>query len=467
MSKTRASILITALVAATSNAAELRLGVTLTPSSADEWHVEYTVSPPVESLVFARGQGDYRRDSWSLDGSFFVIERLGATDRIRRLDNMPFTSFSARLTPVTDKPPGDYTPFVRFSDGSMAVFTGQFVAGVPTKDTAEDFADGVGYDNAVAPIDPTITLEPGNIGRMVVRADVVEESTELELMEGEYVYFGHAGTIQTPMLTAVTDDATPAWLRDHLYDTLAATYEYFGYRLGALPGGKPFLLTAFRSLEGGYVSSVGGVIGSQLIIDLGVGEQVPDTPESRQFMARFFAHESAHLWHTGGGVPAAGPGSWMHEGSADAMAWLALAELQLDPPTATLGLFQEAANECVGYLAEGPLREAGRRNEFQAYYACGAVIALATHGLMRARGRDLFDFWRGLLNSGAGGEDELRVDYYYLQVAQLEAGFDTEVQAFTEQSHDDPAAAVIGLLDAAGIATGVSESGDILITAMP
>ena len=461
-----AVVLLLLLLTAAGNAVELRLNVSLAPLTSDEWLAEYSVSPAVKSLVFARGRGDYRIDSWTLDNDDFVIERFGNTDRIRRVDNSPFTGFSARLVPHTLKPLGDYTPFLEFSDGSVAVFTGQFVAGIPKSDNAADYLDGVNNDNAVGPIDPTITIAPGDFGRMIVNAEVVEEPIELELGEGEYVYLGQAQTIETPMLTAVTDEAAPAWLRDHLYSTLADTYEYFAYRLGPLPGGKPFLLTVFRPLDGGRISFAGGVLGSQLVVDLGLGAEVPDTPESRAMMARFFAHESAHLWHRGGGVPAAGPGSWVHEGSADAMAWLALSKLDVHTPDTVLRLFQEAANSCARYLDSGSLREAGRRNALEAYYSCGAVIALATHGLMRARGRDLFDFWRRLLNLGTGEENEFRVDYYYLQVGQLQPGFDALLQAFVEEAHEDTATAVVELLVAGGV-TATARSGDVIISAMP
>lgn len=454
------------LFASTGNAVELNLNVKLTPSTSAAWRAEYAISPPVRSLVFARGRGDYRIDSWSMGDDNFVIERLGNTDRIRRRDNAPFSAFAAQLEPYTLKPLGDYTPFLKFSDGSMAVFTGQFVAGIPRSENAEDFLDGVNNDNASGPIDPTITIVPGDFGRMIVNANVFEEAVELELTEGEYVYLGQAQAIETPMLTAVTDEAAPAWLRDHLYRTLADTYEYYGYRLGPLPGGKPFLLTVFQPLPGGRVSFAGGVLGSQLVVDLGLGDEVPDTPESREFMARFFAHESAHLWHRGGGVPAAGPGSWVHEGSADALAWFALSKLDVHSPDTVLRLFQEAANNCARYLDSGSLQEAGRRNALEAYYSCGAVIALATDGLMRARGRDLFDFWRQLLNSGTGEEDEFRVDYYYLQVGRLQPGFDALLQAFVEEAHEDTAAAIAELLVAGGV-TATAGNGDIVISAMP
>ena len=112
-------------------AEDLGLSLELEPSTEGNWRVLYTLSEPVGSLVFARGNGDYRSASWSLDDEAFVLERLGSTDRIRRRDDGAFSHVAASLSPFSEKLAKDYTPFLRFSDGGMAVFTGQFIVGEP------------------------------------------------------------------------------------------------------------------------------------------------------------------------------------------------------------------------------------------------------------------------------------------------------------------------------------------------
>lgn len=458
--------LLLCALSASAGSQQLTIDASLEPLNADEWQISYEISPSVSALVFVRGNGDYRRETWVPDDDAFVLERVGRTDRIRRADNRPFTEFSARLTPWTDKPTSDYTPFVTFSDGTMAAFTGQFVVGVPITDDDAAFVNGASPENAIGAVAPRITVEPGYFGRMIVNAEVTNEATQMNLFEGEYVYFGGASAVQTATLTAVTDEAAPEWLRTFLYDSMTKTYEYFTYRLGEIEGDKPFMIAAYRPLEGNNVSFIGGVVGSQLVVELGLGTEVADTPDSREFMVRFFAHESAHLWHRGGGIPAGGGGSWVHEGSADALAWLGLVKLDIYTPDIALALFIEAANNCVAHLADGPLAEAGRRGASIAYYDCGAIISLATHSIMREQGRDLFDFWRQLLNSGAG-QDDFRVDYYYFQAGRASPGFDGALMEFVEATHEDEAAAIVEVLQAGGVAAGVNDAGQVVIAALP
>lgn len=444
----------------------LRLHATLEPIQPDEWHIAYEISPAVDALMFFRGNGDYRVGTWQLDDDF-VIERVGGTDRIRRADGKPFRSVSARVTPTTTKPDAEYAPFLEFSDGGMVAYTGQFVMGVPTTKNADAFLNGINNDNAMAPLDPTVLVKPGYYGRMIVNAEVTNEPRELELAEGEYVYFGGASAIETANLTAVTDSQAPEWLREFLYESLSQTYDYYTYRLGELRGTRPFLVASFRPLDGRQVSFAGGVVKTQVIVDLGLGDEVPDRPETREFMINFFAHESAHLWHTGsGGVRAGGAGSWTHEGGADAKAWLALVELDIFEPRVARDLFEEAANECAAYLDVGTLAEVETRGEFEAYYDCGATIGLATHGMMRGVGRDLFDFWRALLKSNPGADD-FRVDYYYLQAGRIEPGFDAALIDFAEGAHESGAQAVMALLSAGKVDAEIDADGSIELARLP
>ena len=336
-------------------ASELHVDIAVEPGKPGRWQVEYRLSEPVDSLVFARGNGDYRAGTWRLPRGF-VLERLGATDRIRRRNGKPFERLKATVDTFSERIPKDYTPFIRFSDGSVAMFSGQFIVGVPESGRNEDFIDGANNDNTRWPHRAQLVLDPGKSCTMIVGARVVTDAQTVELGEGEYTYFGETSALETAYLTSVMDAAAPAWLRDLLYDSMAKTFEFYEDSLGPLAGGKPFMLTSFTPLEGRRISFTGGVIGYGII----------DKPDEREFMAQFFAHESAHLWNNGQVIVADGSEAWLHEGSAEAMAWLALAELGIHTEATATALFERAANECVAYLEAGPLATAGRRDQFQA-----------------------------------------------------------------------------------------------------
>ncbi len=454
------------LVCHAAAASELAVDIAVEPGKSGSWQVDYRLSEPVDALVFARGNGDYRGDTWRLPRGF-VLERLGATDRIRRKNGKPFDRLKATVQTYSERVPKDYTPFIRFSDGSVAVFSGQFIVGVPESAADSDFIDGANNDNTRWPHSAQLALDPGGFGTMIVDASVVTDAQSVELGEGEYIYFGEATALETPHLTSVMDAAAPAWLRDLLYESMAKTFEFYKDRLGPLAGGKPFMLTSFTPLEGRRISFTGGVIGSQIAIQLALGDGIIDKPDEREFMAQFFAHESAHLWNNGQVIAADGSEAWLHEGSAEAMAWLALAELGIHTEATATALFERAVNECVDYLEAGPLATAGRRDQFQAYYECGATIALATHGVMQQEGGDLFTVWRALIESSLAGEGSYRADDYYAETDEVSTELTAAIKAVAEGEVSDPKAAVQLLLETGNVAVIDTGEAGLALTGLP
>ncbi len=452
-----------ALASPVTSADELGVDITLEPAKSGRWKIEYRLSEPVDALVFARGNGDYRGGTWRLSRGF-VLERLGSTDRIRRKNGKPFDRLKASIDTYSERVPKDYTPFIRFSDGALAVFSGQFIVGVPESDLDSDFIDGASNENTRWADSDRLTLEPGVFNSMIVDARVVDDVITIELTEGEYIYFGDAIALETPFLTSIMDGAAPAWLRDLLYESMASTFEFYERRLGPLSGGKPFMLTSFVPLEGRRISFTGGVIGSQMAIQLALGDGIIDKPEEREFMAQFFAHESAHLWNNGQVIATDSTEAWLHEGSAEAMAWLALAELGIHTEATATALFERAVNECFEHLDAGPLRTAGRRGQFQAYYDCGATIAFATHGAMQSEGGDLFSFWRPLIANALAGDGGYRAADYYELADTVATELTAAIRVLAETEPADPKAAVQVLLEVGNVAViDAGENGLALI----
>ena len=440
--------------------------ITVAPTKAGRWQVEYVLSTPVDAIVFARGNGDYRSDTWRLPRGF-EIERLGTTDRIRRKNGKPFARLETTIDTYTERVPKDYTPFIGFSDGAVAVFTGQFVVGVPESSADTDFLDGANNDNTRWPESARIELQPGRFDSLIFDSGVYETAHSFPLGEGEYVYLGPAEALDTPDLVSVMDSAAPGWLRELLYESMALTFEYYAERLGPLAGGKPFMLTSFTPLDGRRISFTGGVIGAQIAIELGLGEDMQDTPSEREFMAQFFAHESAHLWNNGQVIAADGTEAWLHEGSAEAMAWLALADLGIHTDLAAVALFEQAASACVEFLKNGSLRTAGRRDEFQAYYDCGATIALATHGAMRQQGETLFDLWQGLIAASLAGDGTYGANDYYRHAGVVSMELVDAIRAITEGKTDAPGKAVVRLLESGGVVAYEDAEGSVRLDVLP
>lgn len=462
-----ARVLLALVLAWNASAAdEFAVDVVVEPGKSGRWQVEYRLSEDVDALVFARGSGDYRDGTWRLPRGY-IIERLGATDRIRRKNGKPFDRFKATVDTFSERIPKDYTPYIRFTDGSLAMFSGQFIVGVPQSGRDDDFIDGANNDNTRWAHSDSLTVDPGIFETMIVGARVVSDAQTIELGEGEYIYFGDAAALETPYLTSVMDAAAPAWLRDLLYESMAKTFEFYESKLGPLAGGKPFMLTSFTPLEGRRISFSGGVIGSQIAIQLALGDGIIDKPEEREFMAQFFAHESAHLWNNGQAIVADSSEAWLHEGSAEAMAWLALAELGIHTEATATALFEDAANKCIEQLGAGPLETAGRRGQFQAYYECGAAIALATHGAAGRTGGDLFTVWRPLIENSLAAAGSYGADEYFALTDTVSSDLTAAIRVLTESEVSDPKAAVLDLLETGNVAVIDAGENGLALTGLP
>jgi hypothetical protein len=319
---------------------------------------------------------------------------------------------------------------------------------VPASNDALRFADGVTEQNA-------LFFDNGRL-RLVNEPD----RGAIDLEQGTYIYIGHRQPVETSALLAIIDNAAPAWLRAHLEDSMAEMFAYLKDRLGPLDVEKPSLLATFRTLDGGSVSFGGGVVATQLVIDMGLGVEVSDTPGARLFLARFFAHEAVHLWNNGRVTHRNGDQAWMHEGGANALAWLGLLDLELTDRQRVKSLFESAARDCAESLASGPLVDAGRRGDFQAYYDCGAMMALATHGAMAQRNLDLFDFWRLLMDTalrGDGSYDES--DYITVLSDHGSTALAELIPAFVQSGHENALGEIATLLIAAGLAAVNNDDG--------
>ena len=119
---------------------------------------------------------------------------------------------------------------------------------------------------------------------------------------------------------------------------------------------------------------------------------------SPEEIAWFFAHEAGHLFQHG--VSGALQSSWIHEGAAEAFAYLLAGDLEAVPEEYLAMRRQRAIEDCRDALGDGTLTSAAERGHFSDYYQCGLVIFLAIDAATRVNSddrQDLFGFWATLI----------------------------------------------------------------------
>ncbi|MEJ6476627.1 hypothetical protein [Pseudoalteromonas piscicida] len=162
--------------------------------------------------------------------------------------------------------------------------------------------------------------------------------------------------------------------------------------------------------EGDFASYNGGLLDGMVQLSVaGKGWQNKDDDRFNLFF-HFLAHEAAHFWNSDLLTLNDNRHAWLHEGSADAFAYFAMLDFELIDQAQWFNLFEDAANHCILNKGRHALQDM-QRWQYKNHYACGAVIALASHLHVQANNPalSLFDIWQQLFkhskNHTYGPED--------------------------------------------------------------
>jgi hypothetical protein len=120
----------------------------------------------------------------------------------------------------------------------------------------------------------------------------------------------------------------------------------------------------------------------------------------------FFAHEAAHLYQRYPSLADDGD-TWIHEGGADALALVALSQLDVVTQDEIATRLASSVDACAAGIAEHPLSRAHTDGSFDSFYACGFVMQMAVDAAARraSAGRcGLFCVWRDFLARVDAGE---------------------------------------------------------------
>mgnify|MGYP002776668537 CR=1 FL=1 len=390
----------------------------------------------------------WRPRQWTVETPGVVMERRGHYDIVRSADGGPVPrEVRFRVTPKAVDLEAEY-PTLLFSNGAVAL---------PTRQLDVFALDSVQAAEAV-PDDLNRVKLDGGPSRVTWRDDsgpVLFNGRRRDTLtttdERSYVLLGEATVTPGQGLSTVIDPNLPPWIGEEIRDFAPHVGQYYRDRLGApgAGGDTPIVMVAWNGPTERMTSMGGSVLPGLIVMSFeGRGVTTPQA-EIRERSRWFIGHEGVHFWLGQTVRYQFADEAWITEGGADLMAVRALKAL--DPAYDARNELQSEVDDCAD-LAKRPVAQAGERGEHRAYYACGAVFALAAEGAQRQRtGGDWFDFLKPLLRQPDGVLSREEWLSGLTRVSR-DPSLRGDVERLLDQGAADPSAVIARLFQRTGVA---------------
>ncbi|MEM5518720.1 hypothetical protein WNY37_17310 [Henriciella sp. AS95] len=437
--------------------------VEIGPTDTGDWHVSYSFAEPQTALAFARSRNDYRSATWTLETDDAQFGRAFDFDVI--VFDKPTKQVSFSIIPLTSALEADYTPFVTFSDGGLAIFEGQFSL-VPFEDLdAIKALEGDLTNTEAGPL--SMDVKVASDQPIIVDGAVHEGSlTHRAKNGGTYIYMGNSEVETFDSFAVVLDQGLPDWLQARFDSDLGKIFSALETQWGFELEDKATVLLAFKGTSGEGFSASGGALDQLLMMEVGGSAFAEASFNSLSYLQWFFAHEAVHLFQTAEGAEFAGDSdAWIHEGAANTMAYAIIAAQlgEEDRQKFLSAVYANSFDECVAALEGGPLNTVSERDLFSANYACGDLIAQATDGFLKRK--TLFEFWNRLIQNAVSLDQPRINETLYFTTMQLFGSTRAQrdkIRTIVEDELDDPAAALTDLLESAGLEPEFDGKGNLV-----
>lgn len=424
------------------------------------WTAEFRFPRRERAWVFVRsalarvGEQPWRPRSWTVETPGVRLERHGHYDVLvaGRGGRVP-ERVRVRFTPFTGDLIADYDPALAFTDGSVALYSGQFEA-FPLASAEAAGRLPVDLSGAGAPASPTrVTFRDS--GGQVLHAGQRHAAVMLDEANGSYVLYGPAEPIVTDALATIIDPQLPEWIKDALARSAPEILARYTAALGPVPGPRPTIMVSWAGPTPRLRSMGGSTLPGLIAITYEGAGVLTENAELRAFGLKFIAHEAAHFWLGETIRYQYSRDAWITEGGADLLAIQTVAGL--DPAFDWRAELDRSIADCASLAAGRGIASAEQRNEHRAYYACGALFGLVAEA---ASGRPFTHFVRGLIAANRADSVVTREEWLAaLDQVSGDRGLSDGIARLLDEGAADPQAAIAALLTRAGVSFTRGEDG--------
>ncbi|HEY5710422.1 MAG TPA: hypothetical protein VIT38_00885 [Allosphingosinicella sp.] len=401
----------------------------------------------LRSPVARIGEQPWRPRSWTIETPGVRLERRGHWDVLTTSDGRPVpANVRIRFTPFSGDVLGDYDPALVFTDGSVALYSGQFTA-TPIGSAATAARLPGDLNEANLPETRTRIVFRDSAGPVMLAGRRQPAATVEGSDDGTYVLFGPIRPIVSESMAAVIDPQLPAWIRTSLGRSVPDILGRYAAALGPAPGPKPMVMVSWAGPTPGMTSMGGSVLDGLIVMAYEGSGVLEENARSRGSGLWFIAHESAHFWLGQAVHYDTARQSWITEGGADLLAIRTVAEV--DPTYDWRGELQKEVDDCAALSAGRGIASALERNEYRAYYACGAVFALIAEAASR---RPFTQFVRRLIETNRADRTVTRAEWLAaLDQVSRDPSLSRDIGRMLDRGAAEPGAAIASLFTRAGV----------------
>jgi hypothetical protein len=401
----------------------------------------------LRSPVARIGEQPWRPRSWTIETPGVRLERRGSWDVLTTSDGRPVpANVRIRFTPFSGDVLGDYDPALVFTDGSVALYSGQFTA-TPIASAATAARLPGDINEANLPETRTRVVFRDSAGPVLHAGRRQPAATVDARDDGTYVLFGPIRPIVSDAMAAVIDPQLPAWIRTALARSVPDILGRYAAALGPAPGPKPTIMVSWAGPTAGMTSMGGSVLDGLIVMTYEGAGVLEENARTRGSGLWFIAHESAHFWLGQAVHYDTARQSWITEGGADLLAIRTVP--QVDPAYDWRGALQKEVDDCAALSAGRGIASALERNEYRAYYACGAVFALVAEAASR---RPFVAFVRRLIQANRADATVTRADWLAtLDQVSRDPSLSRDIGRMLDRGAADPGAAIASLFIRAGV----------------
>lgn len=410
----------------------------------------------IRSGVASKTRRPWRPDQWRVLTPGVTLDRINGRDVLRAQNGGPVPRMvRIALQPQSVDLEADYGSLA-FTTGAVALPSTQFDLFPTTLAEIRRLPDDLNGVDLGAEM-PRVTWGD-TAGPVLLDGERRDRATTQD--RTAYVLFGQVETVENDGMVALMDPALPSWISRQVGDFAPRVGAYYARRLGPGQTDHPTVMISWRGPTERVTSMGGSVVPGLIVMSFEGSGVLHPTAEMLSVSRWFIGHESAHFWLGQSVRYEYARDMWITEGGADLMAVRALNAL--DPAYDARAELQKEVDDCVSLSRGRSVVTAAERGEHRAFYACGAVFAMAAEGAQKQRnGGDWFDFLKPLLRQPDGvlsREEWLTA----LTRVSRDPSLRGDVERLLDQGAGDPSAVIARLFQRTGVAFRM-EGGKIIL----